>query len=82
MSGATDCLMNAGCFQDVSPVQSVTTGTKHGNRGVVATVRLWRERSRQRRELRILADNAHLLKDVALSRYDVQREARKPFWRG
>ena len=40
---------------------------------------LWLERSRQRRELRQLGD--HMLKDIGLSRADVEAEVAKPFWR-
>ncbi len=39
----------------------------------------WSERRRQRRQLRRLGD--HILKDIGLSRADVEREADKPFWR-
>ena len=39
----------------------------------------WLERGRQRRALRRLDDR--MLKDVGLSRADVEYEAGKPFWR-
>ena len=39
----------------------------------------WLERARQRRQLRELGD--HMLKDIGLSRADVEAEASKPFWR-
>jgi uncharacterized protein YjiS (DUF1127 family) len=39
----------------------------------------WLERARQRRQLRQLGD--HMLKDIGLSRADVEAEASKPFWR-
>ena len=39
----------------------------------------WLERARQRRELRQLSD--HMLKDIGLTRADVEAEAAKPFWR-
>jgi uncharacterized protein YjiS (DUF1127 family) len=45
----------------------------------LGTVRLWRQRSRDRRILRDLDDQ--LLRDIGLSRADVEAEARKPFWR-
>ena len=38
----------------------------------------WQERARQRRQLAALPD--HLLHDLGLSRADVARETRKPFW--
>jgi uncharacterized protein YjiS (DUF1127 family) len=39
----------------------------------------WYERSRQRRQL--LALSTHMLRDIGLSRADVEGEAGKPFWR-
>ncbi len=42
-------------------------------------VLVWHERTRQRRALASLDD--HLLRDIGLSRAEVVREARKPFWR-
>lgn len=39
----------------------------------------WSERRRQRRQLRRLGDR--ILKDIGLSRADVEREAGKPFWK-
>ena len=40
----------------------------------------WRERSRQRHALLRLDDR--MLRDIGLSRADVDCEASKPFWRG
>ena len=39
----------------------------------------WQERASERRHVSGLDD--HLLKDVGLTRADVETEARKPFWR-
>jgi uncharacterized protein YjiS (DUF1127 family) len=39
----------------------------------------WFERARQRRHLGELSD--HMLKDIGLSRADVEVEVAKPFWR-
>lgn len=39
----------------------------------------WRRRAAQRQALLWLGD--HALKDIGLSRADVEREAAKPFWR-
>jgi len=46
---------------------------------VVEKLLAWQERSRQRFQLLSLSD--HALKDVGLSRADVEQEAGKPFWR-
>jgi len=40
---------------------------------------VWQERARERRRLRELDD--YLLRDMGLSRADVEREASIPFWR-
>jgi uncharacterized protein YjiS (DUF1127 family) len=42
-------------------------------------VMAWFERARQRRQLQQLGD--HMLKDIGLSRADVEAEISKPFWR-
>jgi uncharacterized protein YjiS (DUF1127 family) len=39
----------------------------------------WLERVHQRRQLAQLSD--HMLKDIGLSRADVEAEVAKPFWR-
>ncbi|MBL9033917.1 MAG: DUF1127 domain-containing protein [Rhodospirillaceae bacterium] len=39
----------------------------------------WLTRQRQRRHLHAVSD--HVLKDIGLSRADIEREARKGFWR-
>jgi uncharacterized protein YjiS (DUF1127 family) len=50
--------------------------------GWLRTPLFWIERSRQRRQLRELADlNNHLLKDIGVSQEQALREASKPFWR-
>jgi uncharacterized protein YjiS (DUF1127 family) len=46
---------------------------------VVEGALAWFERARQRRHLSELSD--HMLKDIGLSRADVEAEAAKPFWR-
>jgi uncharacterized protein YjiS (DUF1127 family) len=46
---------------------------------VVDLVLIWHERVRQRRQLRSLS--THMLRDIGLSRADVEGEASKPFWR-
>ena len=39
----------------------------------------WLERAHQRRHLAMLSD--HMLKDIGLTRADVEAESSKPFWR-
>lgn len=46
---------------------------------VVDALYRWQSRYTERRQLRQLSD--HLLKDIGLSRADVEREASKPVWR-
>lgn len=45
----------------------------------VSALLTWQERSNQRHQLSHLSD--HILKDIGVSRADVEREASKPFWR-
>jgi uncharacterized protein YjiS (DUF1127 family) len=45
------------------------------------TLRVWNERSRQRHDLRLLAErDDYLLKDIGLSQDAAFREAARPFW--
>jgi uncharacterized protein YjiS (DUF1127 family) len=46
---------------------------------VIEAVLAWRTRARERAELAALDDR--ILQDIGLTRYDVYREYRKPFWR-
>lgn len=49
--------------------------------GIVVDILLkWQERAFERRALREL--DSRLLKDIGVSRADVEKEARKPFWQG
>jgi len=45
------------------------------------TLYVWQKRSTDRRTLRQLQLNDHLLSDVGLNRGAIQEEATKPFWR-
>ena len=45
---------------------------------VIEDVLAWFERVRQRRQLGELSD--HMLKDIGLTRADVEAEVTKPFW--
>ncbi|MGH6954384.1 MAG: DUF1127 domain-containing protein [Alphaproteobacteria bacterium] len=47
--------------------------------GLGRAIATWRRRARGRRQLEMLDDR--MLHDIGLSRVDVWREARKPFWR-
>lgn len=47
-------------------------------RRIARTMVLWHERSRQRRRLLDLDD--HLLRDLGLTRAEVEDEWQKPFW--
>lgn len=49
-------------------------------RVVARILRLWRSRMRERNAFTLIDDRD--LRDAGLSRYDVQRELAKPFWRG
>jgi uncharacterized protein YjiS (DUF1127 family) len=49
-------------------------------RAVLDTLRLWRARSRERRAFAIVDERD--LRDLGMSRWDVERELSKPFWRG
>ena len=55
------------------------TAARNALRGLLHTVCAWRARARQRYALSMLDD--HLLRDIGLTRADVDRETMKPFWR-
>ena len=69
--------------------QSLTNGqyvqatlTARGNtaiQAVVRTLRLWRARIRERHAFPVLDERD--LRDLRVSRWDVERELSKPFWR-
>ncbi len=48
-------------------------------RSWVAAIDTWWRRSREREILMTMSDRD--LKDIGITRYDAQYEARKPFWR-
>jgi uncharacterized protein YjiS (DUF1127 family) len=48
---------------------------------VLDALSLWLARRRQRDELGNRAEDAHLLKDIGITREQALREAGKPFWR-
>lgn len=45
----------------------------------ISLMEVWRRRMRERQTLLMMTDKE--LRDINLTRYDVQYEARKPFWR-
>lgn len=53
--------------------------TRAAGRAALGAVLAWRERAHQRRGLQMLDDR--LLRDVGLTRLDVEFETQKPFWR-
>jgi len=67
----------------IPPLRSgAPTGAEQMRRrigGIVRTISLWIERSKQRHAVAELED--HLLHDVGLSRGAARREAAKPFWK-
>lgn len=46
---------------------------------ILDVLRVWHERARRRRELQEIPE--HLLRDMGITREDVDREMDKPFWR-
>jgi uncharacterized protein YjiS (DUF1127 family) len=47
----------------------------------LAFLRLWRERARSRRQLRLLLTDPRVLADLGLTRDQAGVESIKPFWR-
>lgn len=61
-----------------SAPESLWTLARDWSSFVLRQVLTWRERARQRRHLSLLDDR--LLKDIGLTRADLDAEVRKPFW--
>jgi uncharacterized protein YjiS (DUF1127 family) len=59
---------------------SFVTRAQEALRSVAATLRLWRARHRERHSFTLLDERD--LRDLRLSRWDVERELSKPFWKG
>jgi len=53
--------------------------TRREAKFMLSTLKVWRTRMRQRRELSGLSNSA--LKDIGISRMDANLEAMKPFWK-
>lgn len=71
-------------FQALRQTQRNQPGTSTRSIAVVQalrrTLRLWRKRIRERHAFAVLDERD--LRDMRLSRWDVERELAKPFWRG
>jgi uncharacterized protein YjiS (DUF1127 family) len=65
-------------YEQVAPL-GVRPGMGGWLRRVGATLALWRRRTAERQALLSLDD--HILRDIGLSRREVELEGRKPFWR-
>ena len=63
------------------PPESLLSDRHSNLRRPLRTVGAWLVRAVERRALRELAQEAHLLSDIGLSREQALREASKPFWR-
>jgi uncharacterized protein YjiS (DUF1127 family) len=74
-TAALQSLTNCQC---VHP--SLTARGSAAVRSVVRTVRLWGARIRERHTFPVLDERD--LRDLRVSRWDVERELAKPFWRG
>ena len=64
------------------PAPAASRGSRIGRclgNHVVASLREWRRRSRERAELAALDDR--MLKDIGLTRADAEFLSNKPFWR-
>ena len=57
-------------------------GAQHKSRYRTALRGLWRAWRRHRSRVSITSLNDGMLKDIGLTRADVEYEANKPFWRG
>ncbi len=81
MSRGAYRLVDSGLLPDTSLEMSNSSATKLQAGRFCQLFDIWYERSKQRRQLLELADDAHLLKDLGLSNYDLRHEGRKKFWR-
>jgi uncharacterized protein YjiS (DUF1127 family) len=63
----------------VRPAVPRTRGLDPIISGTLRLLRAWRARARQRREALALSDRE--LRDIGLTREQLQRELSKPFWR-
>ncbi len=61
------------------PARSISGNMKIQLAKIWRLLRMWRQRSQQRRALAQLND--FMLKDIGISRSDASNEANKPFWK-
>jgi uncharacterized protein YjiS (DUF1127 family) len=64
--------------QPARPIRAARRGSLTWS--LAETLRLWRSRFRERRAFPVLEERD--LRDLRLSRWEVDRELAKPFWRG
>ncbi|MGA3002337.1 MAG: hypothetical protein ABSE20_11455 [Acetobacteraceae bacterium] len=74
-TAAANTLINSHCDQP-----STTARVSAPIQSAVRTLRLWRTRFRDRHAFPVLDERD--LRDLRLSRWEVDRELAKPFWRG
>ena len=65
--------------ETLRPSSNRTASAARTVRNAIETVLLWYAHRRQRWHLASLDDR--MLRDIALTRADIEREIRKPFWR-
>ncbi len=73
-----EAITSRSLYRAVSP-RSKPTLISTMIRGIGATLESWRERRAQRARLAHLNDR--MLQDVGITRRQVEKEIRKPFWR-
>ena len=56
-----------------------TQGPRGAVTGIFTLLLAWQERTEERLRLQQISD--HTLRDIGLSRADIDQEVRKPFWR-
>jgi uncharacterized protein YjiS (DUF1127 family) len=83
MSDCIDTFIAAGPLETtaVRLFRSVLCVARRGDRALAAVGSVplrWQERARERRQLAMLNDR--MLRDIGVSRADVERESNKPFW--
>ena len=70
---------SSACAQAVARYRTALDDLSDAAQSVVATLRAWRQRIRERDQLARLDDR--MLSDIGLTRADAEYLASKPFWR-